>query len=82
MSLSDTLRRVINKILRRDESVDSVLSQFNKYQGQLTAMAARCRTLAVQEEERARKLLEHARRQSDEAERAITIASRFSDLTK
>lgn len=82
MNLKDLLRSAINRLLRREESVDGLLSGMHKIETQLTEMAARCRAQAVKEEQRAQALLDHARKRSEEAERAVTVAARFNDLTK
>lgn len=74
--------KILTLILLRTDSVDDVLRAFDKYQRKLVALSERLRTAAAAEEAAALAQLETARKKSAEAERAVTIASRFSDLTK
>ena len=68
-------------ILRKTDTVDDVLSGIVKYQKKLVVLAERLRQQAVLEEEEARKKFESAKLKSAEAERAVTVANRFTDLT-
>lgn len=80
--MNDLLSKIINIILRRDESIDAIVATFDKTRNKLVATAERLRTKAAQEEAEAAKLIALAKAKSDQAERGITIADRFAALTK
>lgn len=68
-------------ILRKTDTVDDVLRGLIKYQQKLVELAERLRAQAVIEEEEARKKLESAKAKTAEAERAVSVANKFKDLT-
>lgn len=75
------LSNLIFFILRKTDTVDDVLSGIVKYQRKLVELAERLRQQAVLEEAEAKAKFESAKLKSAEAERAVTVANRFTDLT-
>lgn len=74
------LLKLIQRLLGRHESVDELLSSFDKQREKLVAMSTRLRETASKKEEEAVKLQAEAARKALEAERATTVADRFANL--
>lgn len=77
-----TLSKIITLILMRTETVDDVLRAFDRTQRRLVELSQRLRDAAAKEEAEAQIKLDNAKRKSAEAERATSVASKISDLTK
>lgn len=74
------LKKLWARLLQRFDSVDDLLSGFDKYQRKLQDMSERLRAKAVEQEAEAERLKQEATAKSDEAERAIAVADKFRDL--